>query len=697
MNGPARSFAYHHVANIQSFEELCQHTKWHKDVLPPPYLKSATPENIQDRIRIASKCMVGATMEQYLDLKPMFEKIKDHRNYVNLDNFNIYLALEGSYSTWCNVGALPKASVFHKVEKVCSHIDEYSSSSLYESRPWSLLHLHRPWGFKKMELAHPGFEHTSTILCRKLELYHDQFHDDRNEFLYPYTTVVASLGMGKTFAVSQLAVKHSKYVLYMNLSKEKDSYPNMSCYSDQFVGNDAKTEAWIWGIKGLLHLARAARASGVSPEAFFRIQTDEDYTPQQLAIRKIIVDIVESEKHQDQDYWDTIDRRCYDVIKEVKAILPPRLQSQPAPGDFPKLQFVVCIDGASSILQDYKGPKHESNFNCLQNSLRVLSENEKAFFAVLVDRSAAIMDLSPAIYQDLNQRTPNDKQLSKRLFPPFIQFFTKNLVGPYNAVKPDSAMSSEENIMALGRPLLGTRLFWGGSFQDAEEIVPCNISKVTKVVPDELKLRPGIPEKQVKQIALLSYRINFSICDTVLAKELLDRWMYNLIDVSEDREHLLVAPPSEPILATISRKHGMGEINVDFLAALEVLKDFLYWRIVAIENGAEFVAGVVSLIGCDAAKSKDNKNEYLSPARVLDFLGCLMPLAKVIEFPKGYREQHNSIAISLSLNSLVHYILGNNQDIENFFLDNPQRFVGILQSLASPYLARRNSGARYYG
>lgn len=53
-------------------------------------------------------------------------------------------------------------------------------------------------------------------------------YDSSRNYLAPYTTIVGPSGIGKSFAVKELAFAHNLYVVYLNLSETSRGYPGQT-------------------------------------------------------------------------------------------------------------------------------------------------------------------------------------------------------------------------------------------------------------------------------------------------------------------------------------------------------------------------------------------------------------------------------------------------------------------------------------
>lgn len=72
--------------------------------------------------------------------------------------------------------------------------------------------------FDREEALPTNGSSSSQTLLDEIDNYIEQYYAETGFFLAPYTSLVGPSGMGKSFAVKQLAKVHSQYVLYISLA-----------------------------------------------------------------------------------------------------------------------------------------------------------------------------------------------------------------------------------------------------------------------------------------------------------------------------------------------------------------------------------------------------------------------------------------------------------------------------------------------
>ncbi|KAL2890657.1 hypothetical protein HOO65_010015 [Ceratocystis lukuohia] len=199
--------------------------------------------------------------------------------------------------------------------------------------------------------------------------------------------------------------------------------------------------------------------------------------------------------------------------------------------------------------------------------------NEESFFGVFLDTTPKVSNPSPSKLSDPSQK-----------------FFTKNIYAPLTPAQFDTPNVSWDVLVNFGRPLWGALLQAGSSSVGVVEL--CK----EKCRPSQGQY--GDFDTKTGLLALLSYRIPFTISDFALAENLVSHWMHPLIDVSDNLEQIMVLQPDEPILALAAFQHGMTMADT-LLQALDVLDHETRWNNISVGDMGEFVAGLILLLAFD--------------------------------------------------------------------------------------------------
>ncbi|KAL2884583.1 hypothetical protein HOO65_110054 [Ceratocystis lukuohia] len=190
--------------------------------------------------------------ERFPKLRKQLDELGGYPDGVNLDNFKVHLSLKSSFNVWFHGNAISDDTVNNVMIPEVKQIIHEAQKQVKKRRPNAFLEMEDEIerAFKIPEKAHPAYGYPSQNLCDDLTEYHQAFKQSAWEYLSPYTSIVAPSGTGKSYTVSQLAVKHNK----------------------------------------------AARASGISPEYFFRYQTEKHYAPVQEKTDSALNFVIEATK-----------------------------------------------------------------------------------------------------------------------------------------------------------------------------------------------------------------------------------------------------------------------------------------------------------------------------------------------------------------------------------------------------------------
>ncbi|KAL2890725.1 hypothetical protein HOO65_010083 [Ceratocystis lukuohia] len=681
----ARDLSFGEVANLTSFEDVRRYANWPEDVQAPLFFTLFPQDIVKSMIQHLSLVCIQSIAEKFPKLGKQLKELSGYPDSVNLDNFKVHLSLKSGFDVWVNGNAISDDIVNNVMIPEVKQIIHEAQKQVKKRRPNAFLEMEEniERAFKIPEKAHPAYGYPSQNLCDDLTEYHEAFKKSAREYLSPYTSIVAPSGTGKSYTVSQLAVKHNKYVIYLNFAPPGHAgYPGRSPYTplilltlDQvnsgvsFLARRNIME-WKWALimKTLLCLARAARASGISPEDFFRYQTEKQYAPVQKRINSALIFVIEATKSScpkgehstslpdfapfsdhfqsvfrddtsESDAENSDEDSSEDNIQETSELRNEyasednckanaedcdmyddsqhQISGQDSQSD---LQFVICIDEARNLLFD-RIDRVSLPFRSLNSALWFISQHhqEKSFFAVFLDTASTISNFTPPAIKDPSQKVALHDRPGRKIFPPHFRFFTKHLYAEPTPDQPVATSTSLATLLTFGHPLWGALALQGGPEGGIMELCmqKCEPYLGNDAFDDER--RTGL-------LALLSYRIPFNFCTFTLAERLVSGWMHCLVDVSEDREKLMVVQPTDPILAIAAYRHGvtMGEKLVEVLA---VLDHFLYWQSVNVGDIGEFVAGLILLLTFDA-----NVGEYPKPIPLKGFVQSLLGKQAVTNF-----------------------------------------------------------------
>ncbi|KAL2885213.1 hypothetical protein HOO65_080163 [Ceratocystis lukuohia] len=643
-NHPRLHFSFNEIMNLRTFEDVCQYTNWPQNTIPPQAYSRRAPDNRPRWIQHWCGTLITTECWSYPRLEEELRKLEEKKEYIDINNLKVYLALKVSCTEWVN-GYIFEDTVGNilipEIQSVLHQVEEYIKQ---QPSPYDAERTIIEKAFTIGEKAHPDFRYASADLCQILEQYHRQFLSKMEHYLSPCMSIVAPSGTGKSYTVSQLAVKHNKYVIYLNFApKNHRGYPGRSSYAYlilqaldnvneglPFLERRRRME-WIWSIViwALLRLARSARASGVSAHDFFRLQIgggdvrnqDVITSALQFAINQPPFRCPTIEVPNPTADWQAFDDHCKNAFTTPG---PQEMTNDDANSSIQprNLEFIICIDEARNL---FGGPRGDSMlFHSLHRALWWAAKwgNEESFFSVFLDTTPKVSNPSPSKLSDPSQKVRTGERPSAIPFPPYHQFFTKNIYAPPTPAQLDTPNVSWDVLLNFGRPLWGALLQAGSSYVGVVELCKekCRPSQGQY---DDFDTKTGL-------LALLSYRIPFTISDFALAETLVSHWMHPLIDVSDNCEQIMVLQPNEPILALAAFQHGMTMADT-LLQALDLLDHEIHWNNISVGDMGEFVAGLILLLAFDTVSPW---LQYPEPLPLQGFLKNLLGHAVVEDLLK---------------------------------------------------------------
>ncbi|KAL2890658.1 5-oxoprolinase (ATP-hydrolyzing) [Ceratocystis lukuohia] len=369
---PGLYLSFDEIVNLRTFEDICQYANWPQNTIPPLSYSSMAPEVRQRWIRLWIGGLIATACDCSPWLREELDKLQEKEKYIDTENLKVYLSLKVPCSEWVN-WYISKETIGNilipEIQHVLNQVEEYIKEQPSPYNPQLTI---PGKAFNIGEKAHPDFGYASADLCKILEQYHRQFLSKMEHYLSPYTSIVAPSGTGKSYTVSQLAVKHNKYVIYLNFAPEYHrGYPGRSSYASlilqalnnvnkrlPFLERRNKME-WIWSIViwALLRLARSAWTSGMSADAFFRLQIGEgDVGKQdviesalQFAINQPPFPCLAIEVPNPKADWQAFDDHCKNAFTTPG---PQEMTNDDANSSIQplNLEFIICIDEARNLL-----------------------------------------------------------------------------------------------------------------------------------------------------------------------------------------------------------------------------------------------------------------------------------------------------------------------------------------------------------
>lgn len=292
--------------------------------------------------------------------------------------------------------------------------------------------------------------------------------------------------------------------------------------------------------------------------------------------------------------------------------------------------IIICMDEARALFKEprQEGAGCEYRFLAFRRALRhqsKLSENEdqKRFFALLLDTSSKISDFTAPRVRDVSLKKENAE--GKDLFPPIYQvdsmdILAKNMAHGWKELK-EAIRTNKPGLpylYTLGRPL------WAATLravrkQDRDTSAKSSIRAfaTSKVMAASEGNRRDLIETQ--HLALFSYRINFQVVPVYdIAEELTSSYMRYIYGVDDTRVFVQTYQPSQPILALTSQR----QMNQLLSIRADVVKAF-YTNIIkgTIHLGdlGEIVAALILLFAFDKVQQSTSPQ----PIKLSKFLFTL--------------------------------------------------------------------------
>lgn len=419
--------------------------------------------------------------------------------------------------------------------------------------------------FQSSELRNSDGQLASEHIHDQIVAYYRLYRDDRSKYLAPYTSIVGPSGIGKSFAISQLAHGHGLYVVYSSLAETGElPYPRRSIIAD-VLPRDAtrwiQVAFWESYILVSLYEAEVFKQLGVSAGGFYDIQTmgyyyrtyQEHFTERVVAFSKIVAQETEQmtlseELNKLAQHWD--------LASELQVFRDslnadgnnPKTADNNITNDAPSV--LICLDEARSLLDAGESLLFRSFRDAVGRIFTGTSPYN--FFAVRLDTASKVANFSPPKAIDNSQKfrrsgelpaplssSPMTMDREQKLFPPLYAIDTINVFASKNKLHPNGSEEATKSLFHYGRPL------WGALFDSGD--------KLEKVV-DLVREKVEGPE-HLRLLALLSYRLTFYLSNNVLAEELVSGYLRYILHISEGREMLVTYQPSEPILTYVSSRY----------------------------------------------------------------------------------------------------------------------------------------------
>lgn len=311
-----------------------------------------------------------------------------------------------------------------------------------------------------------------------------------------------------------------------------------------------------------------------------------------------------------------------------------------------KVNLIFCIDEARVLIS----PTDEqsiSPFRFFRRALREIHWN--GFFVLFLDTLSKISNFVPPKSADSSSRDTSDLPL--KLFYPYFRLTTMDVFKSFDVYDNESW-----NLARFGRPLYMSYL------QSCKDD-PQAINKLKNLL--RRKLLGGVDsfedsKQEISSLAILSSVIGLDMSpQSQLASELVASHMATCLSVSEDRERLIIAYPSEPLLS---------EVALEFMSDL-MLPKILRLFSTSLKKGLVDPGPRGELVGRIILAVVAHKLSRNGPkgSRVQEFLTELYHHDSLPEKLDNFSREFINGTVTFTHFNVVNYV-PNKDDLERFYM-----------------------------
>lgn len=474
-----------------------------------------------------------------------------------------------------------------------------------------------------------------TQLLQSFDAYDPQSH------LSPYLSIVGPSGIGKSFMVQQMAVRHGIYVLYISFARlNSGAYPSRSVIASMIPKNatrDQLFEFWSVFIETSLAVVEGCREVGITATGLYNLQAKDYYEDHQREFTDLVFKalskrrgskndkkpsvkdaVLESLESRDTGRLGPMHSWC-DVLDRNGDNQQPVMPESVAQKTTPSVLF--CFDEARELIDDQVSLKfrslREALGHCFDRSSlsRYTGLPRAAFFAVFLDTNSKITNFSPPAHSDDSQKALNPTVDSKKLLPPIYAIDTTDVFrDPNFAQQPqDGSYEAALKLFQLARPLWGSRRS------------VTNENNASRIVKDILELAKRKTEGNsvAKTLAFMSYRLQFYVTSNQVTEQMVASCMRYVLYINPARDMMRTIHPSEPVLAHTSQLRMIDPVN-----RLHILQQFVtscFEGSIDAGDIGEMVASLVLMFAYDETLFKPGmRSRRPTPLALSDFMASLL-------------------------------------------------------------------------
>ncbi|KAG9297985.1 hypothetical protein G9A89_018813 [Geosiphon pyriformis] len=442
---------------------------------------------------------------------------------------------------------------------------------------------------------------------------------DPREQYAPMTAIVQSSGVGKSRIIREVA--QERYVFYCCLRPSLSTgFPPRSAIADELLSDEARNcksyVAYLLACMQVFVDIMQQHSQLISPAAWFDWHVFG--TP------------INENSSSSHDYWIRVRTYLHEHTVRLTnveqfpmelLVMARKLARVLKASKDPEARIVFVFDEARNINTPRCNGDVHNHFYWLRYALRMLpshnsgANGEDTFTAaVFLDTSSRVGDFVPPALQDPSARIA---QNNLDVFSPFYLVSTFDSLADRAPVDSLATATKEDRLISLGRPLWKT--IYDSATAPQADTIALAIYKI--MCTNEVLTADKLTLEQT--LAILSPRIALDVNPSLrINTALIADHMRVCIHITPERESVLSAVPSEPILAEASAQlmHRQGYLE----SILSFLAVSLRYGIVDAGYRGELVAQLLVLLAIDHVSTRRGSMPYSRVVTVSAFLSELL-------------------------------------------------------------------------
>jgi len=279
-----------------------------------------------------------------------------------------------------------------------------------------------------------------------------------------------------------------------------------------------------------------------------------------------------------------------------------------------QVKIILCIDEARYLTRYVPG-KNRTPFQMFRRAMKHIVWN--GFFILFLDTHSKISNFA-LLSEDPSSR---DDEAQLHLFHPFVRLATMDI---FERMTGGPAGTSEEDqivqLAKLGRPLIYSYLKAKGESSSTQTALKGLVTLLQNKLFGGARSFDNSHRKELSSIAILSVLVCLDISpQSKITSELVGSYMATCVAISEDREHLLVRYPSEPLLAEAA--HTIISKEKTLVSILQNFNEMLRKGFIDAGIHGEVVARIILILAVRSIQeNKDWKSSAITVKRLMELL-----------------------------------------------------------------------------